>query len=274
MKILIAADMEGISGVTNWDQVDPEKAVYPRFCELMTADVNAAVLGAFEGGATDVVVSDGHAYGYNILIEGLDPRVRLNSGNSAPFAMVQGIQAGDFSGVIFVGYHARSGSQNAVLAHTWSSKRIANVWLNDILVGECGLNAAVCGAFGAPVLMITGDQTIAEQAQALLGPIETVVVKHSTSFSSAECLHPKVAQEMIRDAAVRAVSSLKAGQAPQLFQVSEPVTVTVEFRLSEMADRACQALSAKRLDSTRIEFSADDMPQAYQAFRAVVNAAG
>ncbi len=273
MKILIAADMEGISGVTNWDQVDPSKAEYPRFCEIMTADVNAAVLGAYEGGATEVVVSDGHAGGYNILIEGLDPRMRLNSGNSAPFAMVQGMQMGDVSGVIFVGYHARSGTEKAVLAHTWSSLRIANVWLNDTLVGECGLNAAVCGAFGAPVLMITGDQTTIAQAEELLGSLETAVVKHSTSFSSAECLHPQVAQGMIRDAAQRAVSKLKEGKAPLPFTVSEPVQAVIEFRLSEMADKAGRLPGANRIDATRIELSAPDMPTAYINFRAAVQAA-
>ncbi len=273
MKILIAADMEGISGVTNWDQVDPTKPEYPRFCKLMTADVNAAVLGAFDGGATEVVVSDGHAGGYNILIEGLDPRVRLNSGNSAPFAMVQGIEAGDFSGVIFVGYHARSGTENAVLAHTWSSKRIANVWLNDILVGEHGLNAALCGAYGAPVLMITGDQTTIAQAEELLGALETAIVKHSTSFSSAECLHPQITQKMIRKTAQRAVSNLEDGKAPRPFTVSEPVKVVIQFRLSEMADEACRLPGAKRLDATRIEMVAPDMPAAYVNFRAAVQAA-
>ncbi|MBC8505164.1 MAG: M55 family metallopeptidase [Anaerolineales bacterium] len=272
MKILIAADMEGISGVTNWDQVDPARSEYPRFCKIMTADVNAAALGTFDGGATEVVVSDGHAGGYNILIEDLDPRVCLNSGNSAPFAMVQGIEAGDFSGVIFVGYHARSGTEKAVLAHTWSSKRIANVWLNDILVGEHGLNAAVCGAFGAPVLMITGDQTTCAQAEELLGGLETVIVKHSTSFSSAECLHPYVAQELIRKDAERAVSGLKDGK-PKPFTVSEPVKTIIEFRLSEMVDRACRLPGAKRLDATRIEMTAPDMPTAYINFRAVVQAA-
>ncbi len=273
MRILIAADMEGISGVTNWNQVDPSKPEYPRFCKLMTADVNAAVLGAFDGGATEVVVSDGHAGGYNILIEDLDPRVLLNSGNSAPFAMIQGIQSGDFAGVIFVGYHARSGTDNAVLAHTWSSKRVANVWLNDILVGEHGLNAAVCGAFGAPVLMITGDQTTCAEAEELFGKLETVAVKQSTSFSSAECLHPKVAQEMIRDAASKAVAQTKDGKAPQPFTVSAPVKLTVEFRLSEMTDNACRLPGAKRIDATHIELTAPDMPTAYINFRAAVQAA-
>ena len=270
MKILIAADMEGISGVTNWDQVTSTKPEYPRFCKIMTADVNAAVLGAFDGGAADVVVSDGHAGGYNIQIEELDSRARLNSGNSSPFAMVQGIQTGDFSGVIFVGYHARSGTAEAVLAHTWSSTKIANVWLNDILVGEYGLNAAVCGAFGVPVLMITGDQTACAQAEELLGPLETAIVKQSTSFSSAECLHPNVTQKLIQEAAKKAVSALKDGKAPHTFTVSEPVRVTIEFRLSEMVDRACRLPDTRRLDATRIEVTAPDMPTAYINFVAAV----
>lgn len=273
MKILIAADMEGISGVTNWDQVDPSKPEYPRFCKLMTDDVNAAVSGAFDGGAAEVIVSDGHAGGYNILIEDLDPRVLLNSGNSAPFAMVQGIQAGDFAGVIFVGYHARSGTENAVLAHTWSSKRVANVWLNDILVGECGLNAAVCGDFGAPVLMITGDQITCTQAENLLGKLETVAVKQSTSFSSAECLHPRVAQEMIREAATRAVTRVKDGKASKPFTITGPIKTLIEFRHPEMADNACRLPSARRLDSTHMELTAPDMPSSYINFRAAVQAA-
>ncbi|MGE5122965.1 MAG: M55 family metallopeptidase, partial [Acidobacteriaceae bacterium] len=158
MKILIAADMEGITGVTNWNQVDPGRAEYPRFRRLMTGDVNAAVRGAFEAGAEEVVVTDGHDLGTNIPIEELDPRTRLICGDYSPLAMVQGVDQ-DVDGVIFVGYHARAGSQNAILDHTWSSRRVANLYLNDTLVGEYGLNGALAGHFNVPVLMLTGDQT-------------------------------------------------------------------------------------------------------------------
>src|SRR5512143_1764488 len=114
MKIQIAADMEGITGVTKWDQVDPNHADYPRFRHLMTGDVNAAVRGAFEAGADEVLVTDGHDRGTNIPLEELDPRVHLVCGDYTPLAMVQGVdQAVD--GLIFVGYHARAGSQNAIL---------------------------------------------------------------------------------------------------------------------------------------------------------------
>jgi D-amino peptidase len=270
LKILIAADMEGISGVTNWDQVDSGHFEYPRFRKIMTEDVNAAVRGAFEGGANKVVVTDGHGSANNILIEDLDRRAQLNSGSGSPFAMVQGVNSGDFEGVIFVGYHARAGSANGVLAHTWSSLRVANVWLNDILMGEYGLNAALCGHFGAAPLMITGDQTACSQAAELLGNLETVEVKQATGFQSAACLPPAIAQEMIQSAAQRAVQRLKNGQAPAVFKVAEPVKGRLAFRMVEMADSASRLPGAVRLDGTTIEFSAPDIPTAYTSFRAAV----
>ena len=273
MKILIAADMEGISGVTNWNHVQAGHFEYPRFRKIMTDDVNAAVRGAFDGGANAVVVTDGHGSATNILIEDLDRRVQLNSGSGSRFAMVQGIDSGDFSGVIFVGYHARAGSADGVLAHTWSSLRVANVWLNDVLMGEYGLNAALCGHYGAAPLMITGDQTACSQAAELLGDLETVEVKQATGFQSAECLPPSIAQQMIQSAAQRAVQRLKKGQAPEAFKVTEPVRERVAFRMVEMADSASHLPGAVRLDGTTIEVTAPDMPTAYKSFRAAVGLA-
>ena len=273
MKILIAADMEGISGVTNWDQVTQGNFEYPRFRAIMTDDVNAAISGAFEGGASEIVVTDGHGSGTNILIEHLDPRARLNAGNASPFAMVQGIDAGDFNGVIFVGYHARSGSADGILAHTWSSMRVDSVWINQVEMGEYGINGALCGHFDAPVLMISGDQTACAQANNLLGDLVTVKVKQATSFSSAECLPPEVAQNKIRIGAEKAVYRVQEGTAPLPFKVSQPVTGVIQFRLVEMADRASMLPGSTRLDGTRIEFTAPDMPAAYIAFRAAVSLA-
>jgi len=273
MKILIAADMEGISGVTNWNQVTQGHFEYPRFRLIMTEDVNAAIRGAYAGGATQVVVTDGHGSGSNILIESLDPRASLNSGNTSPFAMVQGIETGDFDGVIFVGYHARAGTHRGILAHTWSSQRVANVWLNEVVMGEYGLNAALCGHYGAPVVMITGDQTAGAQATELLGKLEIVEVKQATSFSSAECLIPQIAQKLIEGAAQLALERLVTGNVPQPFVIAEPVTGRVEFRFVEMADRASRLPGAIRINGTTIEFTSPDMPAAYQSFRAAVGLA-
>ena len=270
MKILIAADMEGISGLTAWEQVMPGKPDYDRFRRLMTEDVNAAVRGAFDAGAKEVLVTDGHNTGSNILIEELDSRASLNTGSPSPLAMVQGVDEVD--GVIYVGYHARAGSPDGILDHTWSSTTVANVWLNDILVGEYGLNAAVAGHFDVPILMVTGDQTACEQTVELLGDLETVVVKHATGRCSAECLPPKVTQGMIQKAAAQAVSRLAKHKAPEPFVLDEPILVSVEFFNSVMADNAMRMPEAER-DGTCVTVSVPDMVTAYSTFRALVSLA-
>jgi D-amino peptidase len=272
MKILIACDMEGITGVTNWNQVDPAHPEYVRFRKIMTGDVNAAIKGAFDGGADEIVVTDGHNNGDNILIEELDPRVRLNAGlGTSQYSMMQGIDE-SFDGVIFVGYHARAGSPAGVLDHTWSGK-ITNVWLNDILVGEYGLNAALAGYFGVPVIMLTGDQTACGQAAELLGALETVMVKQATGRFSAECLPPAVTQAAIREAAKRALLRVKKGDLPDPFILDTPVTVTVEFASSDMADRAERVPGSTR-EGTRVAVELADMREAYLAFRAMTGLAG
>ncbi len=273
MKIQIAADMEGITGVTNWDQVDPSHADYPRFRRLMTGDVNAAVRGVFEAGADEVLVTDGHDLCTNILLEELDPRARLICGDYTPLAMVQGVdQAVD--GLIFIGYHARAGSQNAILDHTWSSRRVANLWLNDFLVGEYGLNGAVAGYYFVPVLMLTGDQTACTQATELLGTIETVVVKTALSRKGAECFPPQVTAERIQAAARKAVRRLQDGDAPKPFIIQPPVHVIIDFITSDQADQAALFPGSTRVDGRRLTFIADDMLAAYLQFQAVVALVG
>ncbi len=268
MKILIAVDMEGITGVTTWEQVNPSHAEYARFRKLMTQDVNAAVRGAFDAGADEVIVADGHWNSSNILIEELDPRAKLNSGSPSPFSMMQGIDE-TIDGVIFIGYHARNGSPNAILDHTWSSKTVANVWLNDSLVGEYGLNAAVAGHFGVPVIMISGDQTACAQATELLGDVETAVVKQATGRFAGECLTPEATQELICLAAERAVQRLAEGDAPDPFVLDTPISVTVEFFSSDMADRATRIPFTKR-DGTRVSLTVQEMEAAYNGFRSLV----
>lgn len=268
MKILIAADMEGITGVTTWEQVTPGHAEYGRFRRLMTGDVNAAIRGACDAGADEIIVADGHWNGSNILIEELDPRARLNSGSPSPFSMMQGIDE-SVDGVFFIGYHARNGTPGAILDHTWSSKTVANVWLNDILTGEYGLNAALAGHFGVPVIMVSGDQTACAQVTELLGALETAVVKQASGRFAAECLPPQVTQEMIRLSAERAVEGLAEGSMTDPFILDTPVRVTVEFFTSDMADRAAKIPLTER-DGTRVSLTAQEMASAYNGFRSMV----
>lgn len=272
MKILIATDMEGITGVTAWDQVTPGHTEYPRFRRLMTQDVNAAIRGAIESGADEIIVADGHWNGSNILVEELDARARLNTGSPSPFSMMQGIDE-SVDGVMFIGYHARNGSPNATLDHTWSSRTVVNVWLNDILTGEYGLNGALAGHFGVPVIMVSGDQTACAQVVELLGDMETAVVKNATGRFAAECLTPQVTQDLIFMCAARAVSRLSEGDVPDPFVLDTPVRLTVEFFTSDMADRATRIPFTQR-EGTRVSFSAQEMASAYNCFRALVMLAG
>ena len=272
MKILIAADMEGISGVVHWNHVDSQHPEYGRFRRIMTGDVNAAIRGAFDGGADDVVVTDGHNFGRNILIEELDSRARLNSGTPSLLGMVAGVDRG-VDGVMFVGYHARIGALNAILDHTWSDERVANLWLGGRLVGESGLNGAVCGHFNVPVIMISGDQTVCAEARETLGDLETAVVKQAAGRMAAECLPVTVAQQKIQEAAARAARRLQSGQAPSPFKLAPPVTLSIDFVQSEMADRAMIFPGAQRGPDRRIAYAAGDMLNAYLAFRTLVSLA-
>jgi D-amino peptidase len=270
MKILIAADMEGITGVVHWDQVDPNHPEYSRFRKLMTADVNAAIRGAFAGGATSVAVTDGHNNGRNILIEELDSRATLNSGSPSPLSMVNGVDEG-VNGVMYVGYHGRMGAINAILDHTWSDERVSGLWINDRAFGEAGLNGAVCGQFDAPIIMASGDQTLCAEVQEFFGnEIEIAQVKKATSRMAAECLSPAVTASLIEEAAKRAVINLRSGNAPKPFKVSSPIKMTLEFEQSDMADRAALMPHAKRTTDRRVEYVAGDMVTIYLAFRTLL----
>jgi D-amino peptidase len=278
MKILIAADMEGITGVVHWDQVNPEHAEYNRSRKIMTEDVNAAIRGATAAGADEIIVSDGHSWGRNILIEDLDSHARLNSGTPSPFSMIQGIDSG-VDGVLLVGYHARIGTPNAILEHTWSDQRVANFWLKDqkqaefLPYGEIGLNAAVCGHFKIPVLMISGDQAACNEASELLGDIDTAVVKWASSRMAAECLSTEEAQQKIQRAAFQAVSRLIATIDSEVviryLSLEPPITMAIDFVQSEMADKAALLPGSVR-KGRRIEYQTDDMVKLYQAFRAAL----
>ncbi len=268
MRILISADMEGISGVTTWDQVTPGHAEYARFRRQMTQDINAAIEGAFQAGATEVVVTDGHWNGSNILIEEIDPCARLNTGSPSPLSMMQGIDQ-DVDGVFFVGYHARQGTQSAVLDHTWSSTCVANLWINDLIAGEYTINAAVAGYYKAPVIMASGDQTACAQIEEQLGKMETAIVKQPTGRYSAECLTPEISHKLIQKAAYDSVKQIIKKDAPKPFVVKTPVRVTVELNYSDMADRAMLMPGVTR-DGLKLSFTSPDILKAYIGFRALV----
>ena len=261
MRVLIAVDMEGISGVVHWDHVTPGHFEYARFREIMTEEVNAAIDGALDGGATSVVVTDGHNDGRNILIEKLHAPARLNSGSPTPLSMVQGVQQAEI--VFFIGSHARANTPDAILCHTWTDQ-VRGAWLNDQEVGEIGLSAAVCGSFGARVALITGDRAAVQEAIDLLGPIESVVVKSARGRMSAECLPMEETRTAIRHAAAHAM----VRQVPPLI-ISAPIRLRVELTRPDQIDRALRLPGSTRLDGVTIEWIGSDMVGVYHAFRAI-----
>jgi D-amino peptidase len=270
MKLLIAADMEGISGVGNWNDVTPGSEEWRRFRHVMTQDINAAIEGAVQGGASEIVVCDGHWNGTNILIEELDPRASLNSGSSPSLSMVEGVDQ-NVDAVFFVGYHARHGTLNAILDHTWSNVRITNLWLNGRLTGEFGLNGAVCGSYDVPVILVSGDQSVCAEALEWVPDIETVQVKTAHGRQSAEFLSLRTSQEKIRIGAKDAVSRFIAGKGSAVIHLQTPVMVKVEYANTLMADQASKMPGSMRIDGRAIEFSAESILAAYLGFRTAVN---
>ncbi len=275
MKLLISCDMEGISGIVDWEQVTPGKDEWQRGRKLMAGDVNAAINGAFEAGVDAVTVSDAHWHARSLQLEELDPRAQLNSGSPSPFSVMQGIDDEPrFEGVAFIGYHAMAGAKKGVLCHTWADN-VGGVWLNDVAVGEIGLNAALAGHFGTPVVAVSGDNIACLEAQNLLGPeLEVAVVKLGTGRFAAECLPLAESREKICEAVARGVNKLKSGAGGKPYQVASPARLAVEFKFPHQTDRAFLVPGTRRLTGTRLEFTGEDMIVVIRAFRAMVTLAG
>ncbi len=263
IAVFISADMEGISGVVDNLFTTPGESDYPRARQLMTEDCNAAIEGALQGGATRILVNDSHGPMRNILIEHLDPAATLISGSPKPLSMMTGIdQAWDMA--FFVGYHARAGTPDAILDHTWSGI-IYEVFLNGREVGEIGLNAALAGSLGVPVTLVTGDDKAAAEAKDLLGDgLQTAIVKRAVGRYAAECLSLEEARNQIREAARRAISDPR----PAPFKVDPPYHLVVGWAKTMYAEVAATVPGSQRLDGRHVEIVLDDMVQLYKAWRA------
>jgi len=266
LKVYISADMEGIGGVSTWDkQSSPKGADYEKFRRLMTLEVNAAIAGAYDAGASDVLVSDSHWDGQNIDPELLDRRARMVRAWPRPLGMMQGIDD-SFAAAVFVGYHASEGQANAILAHTDSSTRFFEVKLNGVTVPEAGINAAIAEEFGVPVVFLSGDQTIGQEATRLLGAIETAAVKIAGGFYSATMLHPEECQRLIREGVKRGVEKRRQLKP---YKLARPVKLEVTFKRTVDAEVASYFQGVERLRGNVIVYTANDMLEASRFFNAI-----
>jgi len=266
MKVYISCDMEGISGVVAGKQTEMNGEEYQRAQKLMTGEVNAAIEGALAGGASEILVNDSHGSMRNILIEDLNPSAQLISGSPKPLSMMQGIDD-SFDAAFFVGYHAQAGTAYSTLDHTYSGI-VYQVSLNGCPVGETGLNAALAGYFGVPVVLVTGDKLLVEEATALLGTVEGVAVKESYGRYAARCLVPEAVHELIRQAAQGALSR---GGKP--FVVEPPVTLAVDFTSSAHLDMAELIPGSRRTSGRHIEYTHDDLLTVFKVWRAMLTLA-
>lgn len=261
-KVFISVDMEGVSGVVSEDQASATGKDYERFRRMMTDEANAAIDGAVAGGATRVVVNDSHGGMRNLLIEELHAPAELTSSNLKPLGMMQGIDS-SFDAVIFVGYHAKAGSAEGVLAHTGSGT-IRDLRINGRSVGEGGMNIHAAGAVGVPVVMITGDQVAIAQARELVPNIEGVQVKEAIGPLAARSLRPEEVVKRIREGAARAVKR-RAEIKP--VPASMPVRFDVQFSQPVLALMAEQIPTVERTGADSISFQNDDYLRGYRFFR-------
>ncbi len=280
MKVLISADMEGTCGVVSWVQVMPPEVVgstepssqteYERARARMTREVNAAIEGAYLAGATEVIVNDSHDGMRNLLPDELDPRVRFISGSDKALGMVQGVDLKGIGCVFYTGYHAKAGTPNAPLAHTWTG------WINDVRIGgvstgEFGINAAVAGHFGVPVTLVTGDIRAVKQTQEFLGSqVVGVVVKEGLSTFSALHLHPEKAQDLIRKGAEEAVRGAKSAKP---LKVRVGTTIEVEFDHQARADQCVYIPGVKRVGERAVAYKFENGVQFAHTFRAITKCA-
>jgi D-amino peptidase len=255
MKIYISSDMEGVVGVVTQEQLGPSGFEYQRAREFMTEEVKAAIDAAFEAGATEIMVSDSHGNGQNLLIEKLPRNITLVRAFPRPLMMMQGIDE-TFDGVIFLGYHTGTTNPQGVRAHTMSSASLADVRLNGVSMPEAGVNAAIAGHFNVPVIMISGDDAIVKEATALLGDIEGAVVKWAYGFHSARTLMPEAAYELIRQKVKQAITRIKDFKP---YKLRTPIQLDVRFKNYRPSEVLSYLPIVERTNSHSIKFAGKDM---------------
>lgn len=257
LKVYISADMEGVAGVVTDAQLGPTGFEYGRFRGFMTEEVLAAIQGARDAGATTIVVSDSHGNGENLLIEQFPEDIRIIRSWPRPLGMMQGIDS-TFDAVVFVGYHASTNNMNGVRAHTFSSAMLTSVTLNGVAVPEAGVNAAIAGHYGVPVVAISGDDATITEVQKLIGNIEGAVVKTAISFHSANTMTPAAAQKLIREK-VKAGVTRRAEFTP--YVVAKPVRLEIAFKQYRQAEILGYLSIVERITSHSIRFVGRDITE-------------
>ncbi|MCL6453949.1 MAG: M55 family metallopeptidase [Alicyclobacillus sp.] len=266
MKIYISADGEGISGAVSTREMHETGEDFAQFRHWMTQDVNAAIAGAFRAGATEVVVNDAHWSMTNLLLDELDPRAELIRGGGKDLSMVEGVEGCDAA--FFVGYHPKVGYSDGVANETMVGYEMYEMRMNGQVVGELEINAAIAGAYGVPVVMVSGDQFLADEAKRSLGEIETAIVKYAIDRWSARCLPFAKAHETIEAAAYAAVKRV-SDLTP--YRVTGPVEMEIEWTSTSECKRAALVPGSVRKSPRVVAYTGADILEAWRGIYCCLN---
>jgi D-amino peptidase len=259
-RVYISVDMEGISGVNGDDQTSAGQAEYARARKLMAEDANAAIRGAFDGGATDVLVNDSHGSQRNLLPEDLDPRARLISHSFKRHGMMEGLDE-SFDAVIFVGYHAKADAPRGVFAHTGSGV-VRDLQINGRSVGEGGMNAALAAYYGVPVVAVSGDDVAVAEVKESVPKALGVIVKRAINVRAVELKPLATARREIQEAAKQGV-----GSASKTAPVRGVVRVQLRYRNFTYPEVATAFRDIELVSPDTVAFTRDTMPEAYRLIR-------
>lgn len=267
LSIYISADLEGVTGAVTSEQLGPSGFEYARFREFMTLEVIAAIDAARAAGATRILVSDSHGNGQNLLIERFASDVEIIRSWPRPLMMMEGIDE-TFDAVFFIGYHASTSNMEGVRAHTMSSANLTAVRLNGMLMSEGGVNAAIAGHFGVPVVMISGDDAVVEEVRGMLGDIEGAVVKQALGFHSTRTLTPEAGRERISEAVTRAMGRLDDFSA---FTLEGPYELELSFKSYTAVELLAYLPNVERVDSHTVRFIGRSMIEVSMFIEFVLN---
>ena len=262
LKVFISVDREGITGVVNGDDASRGGKDYDYFRQTMTREANAAIEGALAAGATEIIVRDSHGSALNLLPEMLNRNSKLlRDWSEGPMYMMEGIDE-SYDAAIYVGYHARAGTPNGVLDHT-SSGNVTDVKINGISMPETGYTALMAGYYGVPVVFVAGDQAVCDQAEELLGNVETVAVKEGIGAAALN-LHPEVAREQIREGVERALRNLDDYEP---YRLEPPYTLQLTLKTEQNIYRAAALYpGARRTGDWELTYEADDVMEIIRAY--------
>jgi D-amino peptidase len=266
LKVFISVDMEGITGVVTSAECDRSAGDdYQYFRKIMTLEANAAVEGALAAGAAEIWVRDAHGSARNILPDLLDKRAKLiRDWSGGPKSMMDGVD-GTFDAAVFVGYHAKAGTPDAIIEHTMTG-RVTEVKINGIALPEAGINALIAGSYNVPVVFVAGDKAVCDQAKQLFGEVETVAVKEGIGGAALN-LHPEVAWEKIKagvESALRNIGKYKP------YKLTSPYQLVLTLKDEKMVYNGQFYPGAKRTGDWELTYENNDLMEVIKAFEGIL----